>query len=364
MRKFLRFNSLSRNKISLIYVVIGEFMEKNLEISWTGLWRLAGMVALASIFYYALDIWIAVLLAIVISSALDTSVTWLERKRIPRVVGTLAIYILLLLALALVLYTLVPLALSELSVLLKSLGKFDGTALGLENATRLVNVVNESLNRLTGILLSGNISFLNILSQFIGGVSLAVAVFVLSFYLTVDRDGVEKFLLEVMPAGYEERVLNIYYRTRAKIGQWLYGQVFLSLTVGTAVFAGLWMIGVKYSLVLGILAGLLEIVPYVGPILSGLIAFAIAASDSLSSGLYVFILFVIIQQAEGTLLVPVLMRLTTSVHPAAVLISLLVGAKLFGFVGIILAVPLTVTLQELVDSWANEKTKRKSAPLV
>lgn len=339
-------------------------MERGLEISWGSLWRILGMLILVSIFYVAFDIWIAVLLAIVISSALDASVSWLERKRIPRIVGTLLIYVLLVLALALVLYAIVPLALSELSVLLKNLGKFDGTALGLEEATRVVNIINESLNQLTDILLSGNISFLNILSQFIGGVSLAAAVVVLSFYLTVDRDGVEKFLLEVMPTGYEDRVLNVYYRTRSKIGQWLYGQIFLSLSVGTAVFLGLWFIGVKYSLVLGILAGLLEIVPFVGPIFSGLAAFLIAVSESFSSGLYVLIMFILIQQLESSLLVPVIMRLTTSVHPAAVLISLLVGARLFGFVGIILAVPMTVMIQELVDSWANEKTKRKSASLV
>src|SRR3989344_6103209 len=339
-------------------------MEKSLDITWAGLWRLAGMIILASIFYYALDIWVAVLLAIVISSALDASVSWLEKKKIPRIAGTLAIYILLVVAIALILYAIVPVALAELSSLLKIVGKFDGTALGLEEANRIITVVNESLTKVTNLLLSGNISFTDILSKFIGGVSLAIAVFVLSFYLTVDRDGVEKFLLEVMPAGYEDRVLNVYYRTRAKIGQWLYGQIFLSLTVGTAVFFGLWLIGVKYSLVLGILAGLLEIVPFVGPILSGLVAFTIAASESLSSGLYVFILFVLIQQAEGTLLVPVLMRLTTSVHPAAVLISLLVGARLFGFVGIILAVPLAVMFQELVDSWANEKTRKKSQVLV
>ena len=319
------------------------------------------MVILVSIFYYALDIWVAVFLAIVISSALDASVSWLERKKIPRIVGTLAIYILLVVAIALILYAILPVALAELSSLLKSFGKFDGTALGLEEANKIITVVNESLTRVTNLLLSGNISFVDILSKFIGGVSLAIAVFVLSFYLTVDRDGVEKFLLEVMPAGYEDKVLEVYYRTRVKIGQWLYGQLLLSLSVGTAVFFGLWFIGVKYSLVLGILAGLLEIVPYVGAVFSGLIAFLIATSDSSMVGFYVLALFVLIQQAEGTLLVPLLMRLTTSVHPAAVLISLLVGAKIFGFVGIVLAVPLTVMIQELVDSWANEKIRKKAS---
>lgn len=338
-------------------------MERGLEVSWASLWRIVGMLVLVSVLYVALDIWVAVLLAIVISSALDSSVTWLERKKIPRVIGTLAIFISVILAFALILYTVVPIALTELNILLKNIGKIDSPALSFPEANRIINVINESLGKLADLLLSGSASFIDVVSNFIGGLALAVSVFVLSFYLTVDRGGVEKFLRAVMPPGYEEKFLEIYFRTRNKIGQWLYGQIFLSLSVGVAVFLGLWFIGVKYSLVLGIFAGLFEIVPFVGPILSGAIAFLVATSDSLSTGVYVFLLFTLIQQAESVFLIPVFMRLTTNLHPAIILISLLVGARLMGFIGFILAVPLAVMLQELVDHWSNEKTKRRASAL-
>jgi predicted PurR-regulated permease PerM len=304
-----------------------------------------------------------VLLAIVISSALDSSVTWLERKKIPRVIGTLMIFISVILAFALILYTVVPIALSELNILLKNIGKIDSPALSLPEANKIINLINESIGKLADLLLSGSASFVDVVSNFIGGLALAVSVFVLSFYLTVDRGGVEKFLRAVMPPGYEEKFLEVYFRARHKIGQWLYGQIFLSLSVGVAAFLGLWFIGVKYSLVLGIFAGLFEIVPFVGPILSGAIAFLVAASDSWSAGIYVFLMFLLIQQAESVLLTPVFMRLTTNLHPAIILISLLVGARLMGFIGFILAVPLAVMLQELVDHWSNEKTKRRASAL-
>lgn len=338
-------------------------MDKGLEVSWTTLWRIVGMLVLVSILYIALDIWIAVLLSIVLSSALDASVTWLEKRRVPRVIGTLGIFIFVILAFALILYTVVPIALTELSVLLRSIGDIENPAFSVPEAEKFINLVNESISQLTNVLLSGGISFIDIVSNFIGGLALAISVFVLSFYLTVDRGGVEKFIREVMPPGYEDKILEIYFRTRYKIGQWLYGQIFLSLSVGFASFIGLWFIDVKYSLILGIMAGLFEIVPFVGPILAGALAFLIAISDSFSAGIYVFLLFLLIQQIESVLLTPVFMRLATNLHPAVVLISLLVGAKLLGFVGIIIAVPAAVMLQELVESWSNEKIKRKASAL-
>ncbi len=338
-------------------------MEKGLEISWNSLWRIIGMLILVSIFYVALDIWVAVLLSIVISSALDASVTWLEKKRIPRVVGALGIFILVILVLALVLYTVVPIALSELNILLKNIGKVDKTYFGFEEAAKMIAAVNESLGKLTNVLLSGSASFIDTVSNFLGSLALALSVFILSFYLTVDRDGVEKFLLAVVPTGYEDKTLEVYYRTRQKIGGWLYGQIFLSLSIGVSVFLGLWIIGVKYSLVIGILAALLEIVPFVGPILSGAIAFLIAISQSFNVGIYALILFLIIQQAVGTLLAPLFMKLTTNLHPALILVSLLVGGRLLGLVGIIIAVPVSVALQEIMENWSKEKVKRRASAL-
>ena len=324
---------------------------------------MAGMLILAGVFYYAFDIWLAVLLAIVISSGLDGIVSSMERKHVPRILGTLLIFIILLTVAALVLYAIIPLAISEFSVLLKTADKLAPSALVFKEATQAISALNESVGKLTNILLSGNFSFADVLSNFIGGLTLAVSVFILSFYLTVDRDGVEKFLIEVMPTGYEEKVLDVYYRTRHKIGRWLYGQLFLSLSVGAAVFAGLWFLDIRYSLLLAILAGLLEIVPFVGPIVSGAAAILISASDSFNTAAYVFILFFVVHEAESNFLMPLVTRYTTNLNPAAVLISLLVGAKLFGFIGVILAVPLAVMIQELMETWSTEKTRRKASAL-
>ncbi len=330
-----------------------------IEISWASLWRVVGVLLIVSFLFFARDVLVGVILAIVISSALDPIVSFLERHRIPRIIGTLGIFILAITGLALILYTVVPIALNELNVLITSISDTKTPIFGLKEAAEIVKAFNESVGRLANLLISGSTSLLDTVSKFLGGLALAGSIFVLSFYLTVDRDGVENFLKAILPPGYEELALTIYERTRKKIGKWLQGQIFLSLSIGVSVWVTLSILNVRYSLVLAILAALLEIIPYVGPILSGAIAFLIAVTQSFSLGLWVLGLFVLIQQLEGNLLVPMFMRLTTDLHPAMILITLLVGGQFLGFVGIILAVPAAVFAQEIINHWSSFKLKRK-----
>lgn len=320
------------------------------------------MIILATVLFFAVDVLVALFLAVVVSSALDPIVTWLEKKRIPRILGTLAIYIVAVFILAFIIYAIVPIALSEFSSLLNSLNeKISRPDLAFINISQLVDAINEGLGRVTNVLISGSQSFLDITSKFFGGIALTASVFVLSFYLTVGKDGVERFLLTILPPTYEARAIELYAKVRRKIGRWLRGQLLLSLVIGVTVFFGLWLLGVKYSLILGILAGIFELVPYVGPIFSGSVAVLVAATDSLTLGVYALLLFILIQQIENNVLVPAVMSLTTSLNPVVILISLLVGAKLFGFIGLILAVPAAVLLQEIIEDWSEARKRNRGA---
>ena len=338
-------------------------MEKEhwLQISWGSLWRIVAMVILVALAYAATDVLVAVILALVISSALDPLVSFLEERKIPRILGTLGIFIVVITGFALVLYTVVPLALTELNNLINSMTMMNMPFLGLEGLSEVIQAINESIGRLANLLISGSASLLEAVSKFLGGLILTISAFVLSFYLTVDRDGVEKFLKAILPPNQEDQVLDIYFRVRRKIGRWLQGQIFLSLSIGFSVFLALWILGIKYSLILGILAGLFEMIPYVGPILSGATAFLIALSQSFYAGIYVLILFILIQQLENHILVPTFMRLAVGLNPALILIALLIGGKLFGFIGVVLAIPLAVLAQEIINTWAVSKNKRKTA---
>src|SRR3990172_3049225 len=226
---------------------------RSLEITWSSLWRVFAIILLIWLLFLARNVFWAVILAVVISSAMDPPVTWLERKRIPRILGTLGLFVMLVLVIALVAYTIVPLAIFEVNNLLANLNKASGAIFDILQSSQAIEALNKTLNQLSNALISGNISLADIVSNFLGGAFLALSVFVLSFYLTLGKDGVEKFLLAILPATYEAPVLNTYGIVRRKIGRWLEGQVFLSLAMGILVFMGLWLLGVKYSLTLGIL---------------------------------------------------------------------------------------------------------------
>ncbi len=336
---------------------------KGISISWGSLWKVVLMLLLVTILFIARDILIALFLAVIISAALDPVVSWLEKRRIPRLLGTLAIYIVLIFVLALLAYAVIPIALSELNTLLGSLGRYSGTLFEFIDTSGFIESINQALGKVTNLLLSGSTSVLEVGSKFLGGLTATVSVFVLSFYLTVGKDGAEKFLLTILPPIYEPKVIDLYRRIKKKIGNWLAGQVVLSLGVGLLVFVGLWILGVKYSLILGILAGIFEIVPYVGPIFSGSLAVLIGLTDSVALGFYVLILFIIIQQLENNLLVPAVTNFTTDLQPTVILIAILIGAKVFGFIGLILAVPAAVLLQEFLDDWSLSKARRRGLGL-
>jgi len=185
----------------------------------------------------------------------------------------------------------------------------------------------------------------------------------LSFYLTISRDGVEKFLRALLPESAESRVIQIYKKTRKKIGRWFQAQLMLSLVVGSAVFIGLWIIGVEQNLVLAVIAAAFELVPVVGPIFAGALAVAVVAGESLRLGLYVLLLFIAIQQIENQLLVPLVMKKAVGINPVIILVALLGGAQVAGVIGMLVAIPTAVFLQEILNDWVEVKSTRSKKRL-
>ena len=332
-----------------------------IDISWKSLWRILFMFALAVVLYLTLDILVILFLAIVISSAIDAPITYLEKKKIPRILGTLIIFLAVLLVLAILLYIVIPVALVELDNFFSSLYKlkipeFFGTNISKSVKSFLVKTQN-----LSGLLLSGSASFFDIITEVLGNVIIVVTTLVLSLYLAINRDGVEKFLRAILPRNYEDYVIDVYLRVRKKMGLWLQGQLILSLIIAILVFIGSWVLGIKYGLILGILAGFFELVPYIGPIITGAVVILVAIKESFMLGVYALALFIIIQQIENHILTPLVMKKTVGISPVVVVIALLAGTQLAGFVGLILAVPVAVVLQELVEDFSERKLKARDA---
>lgn len=309
---------------------------------------------------FAKDALLVLLLAIVISSALDAPVAFLkDRFRIPRILGTASIFAIGMLLLSLLVYTILPIITLEISSLA---GMLSGTAAGslfsdvysvIKASTSQFSLV--TLGQLTETLFKGTSPVFATIGNILSGMAFGFSVLIISFYLTLTRDGVGRFLRAVLPERLEEGTLAVYYRSKRKIGRWLQAQLFLSVVIGVLVSGGLWLLGVKYSLVIGLLAAIFEIMPVVGPIFSGAVGTLIALSDSFTLGVYTLLLFVVIQQLENHILVPLFMKKVVDIHPVVALFSLMAGFQLLGIPGMIISVPIAVVVQDVVEARMEKK---------
>ncbi|NQV13085.1 MAG: AI-2E family transporter, partial [Parcubacteria group bacterium] len=187
-----------------------------------------------------------------------------------------------------------------------------------------------------------------------------------SFYFTVQEDSLKKFIRSLAPMKHRPYIENLAGRIQKQIGYWLRGQIMLGLVVGIMLYVGLSLLGVKYALILAILGGLLEIVPYLGPIISAVPAVFLAFTQRPILALFVLILYIAVQQLENHILVPKVMQRVVGLNPLVTIIVILVGVKVAGIIGGILAVPIATAIQvflsdifEIKDEKDKEKLKEE-----
>jgi predicted PurR-regulated permease PerM len=329
-------------------------MERRIfDISWETLWRILLFVVIIAVLYQGRQILLGLFLAIIISSGLEGIVNTLARIGLPRSISVILIFLAVVVAVIFLLYAVVPVLIVELNTILAGSGKTVSGGLGF-----LLNLKSGSasttLSQLSSQFLNGG-SPLSFFSNALGSFGLAIAVIISSFYLSLSEDGVERFLKVVTPPDYEPAALKIYGRSRELIGSWFRTQLLFSLIMGIIVWVGLAIIGVPYAFLIAFIAAICELVPFVGPLVSGAIAIVTALTVSTTLALYTLIFFLIAQQFESNLLVPILSRRATGLHPVIVIVALLIGAEIGGFLGIIISVPAAAVFQEVIQDWSSRK---------
>lgn len=190
---------------------------------------------------------------------------------------------------------------------------------------------------------------------FISGIVAVITVLVLSFYLLLEQTSIQKFIHDLVPSDHEDRISGILHKIGLKMGNWLRGQGILMLVVGLADGIVLSILGVPYILILAIWGGLTEAIPYIGPWLGLIPAVIIAFTVSPITALFVLIAYILIQQIEGHFLVPKIMGKAIGLSPVIIIIAILIGAKLAGILGIIIAVPAAGALSVIIQDWREIK---------
>jgi predicted PurR-regulated permease PerM len=347
------------------------------------------IMVVAFLLYQLLDLVLVVLTAVVIASAVEPLIVWFGKYKINRLFGVIITYICVILVFSGLLYFFIPPVLDEASNLLSNAPKYlDSVTLWnplndakLEETSKLASGLSAGLNdgkQIIGDLSSGSLKesalgnlitkfqsltsnasdgVINIASNIFGGAFSFILIIVLSFYLTVQEGGVEKFLKIITPLKNETYVVDLWKRSQRKIGAWMQGQLLLGVVVGVLVYLGLMILGVQNALILAVLAGVLEIIPYFGPILSSIPAILFGFSTGgLTMGLLVLGLFIIIQQFENHLIYPLVVRKVVGVSPIIVILALIIGGKFAGFLGILLSVPITSAFMEFLDDFQKGKS--------
>ncbi len=317
---------------------------------------------------------LVILTSVVIASFIGISASYLKNKlKVNRTLAVALMYMITVGIFALVFYFFIPVLLQEMSNLVPFVSQFfpqDVTLQGLSIetldtagnlATELVekaplSALAENIGALFAVISSG---FTSTLSAFFGGVANVLLVAVISFYLSISKDGISNFLKIITPIQNEEYVINLWERAQRKIALWMSGQVVLGVIIGILTFIGLTVLGVEYAIILAVVAGLFELIPF-GIFLAAIPAVSLAfASGGISLAIMVVALYIIIQQLEGYIIAPLIVQKATGISPLVVILSVLIGINLAGFWGLILAIPVAVTILEYIKDLEMKKLAQK-----
>jgi predicted PurR-regulated permease PerM len=345
------------------------------ELSYTSIIRVILVLAVIFFLYLIREILALLFISLVFATAVGPWVGWFEEKfKIPRSLSVIIIYVLVIGIFGLAITLLIPPLTEQVGQIAVSFPEFynnivttfSGTAdtpdpLVVSNINRILGSFQGSLEKVTGNIFGA-------VTAIFGNLISIAAVLVITFYMVIDERGIKRIIRSVVPKKSEEYAMGLAGRIEKKMGLWLRGQLVLMFVVGLLTYILLSIFGVKYALILAVVAGVLEVIPFIGPIVSAIPAILIALTTGPAwQVLAVALIYIGVQQIENNVIVPKIMQKAVGLNPIIVISAILMGAKLGGVVGAILAVPVAAAIAVVVgdmfqiqalEQIAPEKTKK------
>ena len=252
-------------------------------------------------------------------------------------------------------YIIIPPLLSEFTILIRNLPAIVAkinpdlkNTIQFDTIAQYVpNVADQLVTILTSILSN---AFFVISTTFFG------------FYFLLEEKVIKKLLKTFFPEDRAHEYSLIFEKAELRMSSWFWGELILMTVVGTFTYIGLVLLGLKYALPLAVLAGLLEVVPNIGPIISSVPAILIGLSINPVLGLSALLLYILVQQFENHLIVPIIMNKVVGINPIVTLIALIIGGKVGGVLGVLLAIPIFMFVETIfTEVWGfNKSSKEKS----
>lgn len=337
-------------------------MNKPIEISTGVVIRTIAIILFIIFLYFIRDIITLFFIAVLMTATIEPVVNWLQKKKITRWVGILLIYFALLAVVAVAIYFLIPPLEKQMADFLKNspeyFEKIETPFKTLDAFFERQNIFfdGEKIIKNLGEELAGYSE--NIFSKTVGvvtGFLSIIVVLTLTFYMAVEEDGMKKFIVLIVPEKHKEYAASLVARIKSKISSWMHGQLFLMFIVFILDFIGLSFVGVSYALFLAIFAGIMELIPYVGPVISAIPGIFFGFLISPFTGLMALLVYLVVQQFESHVIIPQVMKKAVGLNPIVIILSLLIGAKLAGVLGAIIAIPIATAIGLFLGDLFNRK---------
>ncbi len=325
-------------------------MTSKIEISHRTIIFTLAVLVLLWVILQIRDILFLLFISFILMSALRPLVDGLEQLRVPRVLAILLIYGLVFGVFGVSFAGAIPSIVLQSTKLVQELPMFVARVMpywdfDTRAITQQIAPISENIVRVTvGI-------FSNIITL--------VTVLVFTFYFLLERKHLESILTGVMGGDGAKQVIVTMREIERRLGSWVHGELLLMCFIGVLVYVGLTVLRVDFALPLAIIAGVLEIVPMIGPIVSAIPAVLVALATSPLLALSVVALYFIVQQVENNLVVPLVMRKSVGLPPLLTITALMIGARLAGLAGAVLAVPIVLVLQVMLGALLTKSPKEK-----
>lgn len=324
-------------------------MPKKIEISHKSIIFAFFFLLFLWFLYFIRDILLQFFVGLLIAMILNPLVSRLSKYRIPRPISILVSY---LLVFGVIGYSFAGVA----PPLIDQTASFSARIPDLVENSGIKNFVDgdilrESLSQLSQI--PGQVAriVLNLFSNILS----VLTVLIFAFYFLLSFNNIEKSLAQILDATMAKRVVTLVNIIEKRIGSWARGQVSVMVIVGLLTYLGLLLLGFPFAAPLALLAGLFEIIPYIGPLIAAFPPVIIGFGISPFLGVAAITLTLLVQQLENFVIVPKVMGKSVGLSPLVVLFALAVGFRLAGFVGIIISIPVIIVLQETVKIYLARK---------
>lgn len=314
---------------------------KRIEISYkTIIFTVLFLISLV-LLWQIRSIILLLFISFIFMEALNPAVSRLEKIKIPRPLGILIIYILILATLSFTIAGIVPILVEQTAGLISSLPNmlqnvkiFGNNAIDLSSQFKILENIPTNIAKTAVEIVT------NIISGFV--------IFFLTFYLLLEKKNFPKYSLSVFGETGKQKFLEIIDALESRLGHWVNAQFFLMTIIGICSYVAYLLLGLKYAVPLAILAGLLEAVPTIGPILTSIVASIVGFTISPLTGLLTIGAGIIIQQLENNIIVPKIMKETIGLNPLITILLIATGAQLAGITGALLAVPLYLIIETVI----------------